>query len=186
MRIIAGRLRGLHLSAAPGTQTRPTQDRVREALFSILGARTQQARVLDLFAGAGMLGVEALSRGAFEAVFVESGRQPLMVLRQNIEITKEPLCLILPIPVDRALTQLGKNGKTFDLIFMDPPYGLGLVPRTLEGLVKHRLVAPGGCVVTEHETRFKSPREVGNLMRTDQRRYGDTTLSIYAPLDLEE
>jgi len=182
MRVISGRYKGRSLHAPSGVQTRPTLDRAREALFSILGYRVDDASVLDLFAGAGTLGIEALSRGARSAVFVESARQPLECLQRNLSAVRHPEVQVLPLSVDRALKVLSRSGQRFDMVLMDPPYGLGLVPRTIQSLVRFGLLRDGGCIVAEHEARLHPANEYGPLLRTDLRRYGEIAFSIYAPI----
>ncbi len=183
LRVITGTYRGMHLSSVPGLHTRPTQDRVKEAIFSILGDRVDGATVLDLFSGTGSLGIEALSRGASEIVFVENAQAPLKALRQNIARVDESSCKVLPVPIQRALPLLAREGKRFDLIFMDPPYGKKLVDKTLSLLVQHSLLTETGQIVAEHETRAVIPKEIGTLFRIDSRKYGDTSISFYSILE---
>lgn len=181
MRIITGKYKGKQLRAVAGDETRPTMDRVREALFSILSGNIEDALVLDLFAGSGALGIEALSRGAARAHFIEKSRQVVEVLNSNIAMLPGADCAVHHGPVERVLPGLAKKGLVFDLIFLDPPYGRGLVARTLETLCRLGLLARECRVIAEHETRFKPPREIDTLFRIDRRKYGDTTISIYSP-----
>lgn len=183
MRIIAGKYRGLTLKAVSGMATRPTQDRVREALFSILGDFTDGARVLDLFAGTGALGLEAMSRGGEHVTFVEMSKNALVVLQANISATRCPHYAVLPIPVDRAIRKLAADKARFDLIFLDPPYGRNLAHTTVAALVASGILDPGARIVAEHETRGEMPPQLGDWFRTDSRRYGDSTLSIYARMN---
>jgi 16S rRNA (guanine966-N2)-methyltransferase len=183
MRIIAGRYKGRQLAAPDGDGTRPTMDRVREALFSILGDVVDGSRVLDLFAGAGTLGMEALSRGALEATFVEFRRSVVQVLEANLEKLTDARYRVLAGPVDRMLLKLGRGSEQFDLVFLDPPYRMGLVPVTLDLLVRNRLLSPKVRVVAEFEARFAPPREVGSLFLADRRTYGDSGFAIYSILE---
>jgi 16S rRNA (guanine966-N2)-methyltransferase len=182
MRIIAGRYRGHQLGRISGTDMRPTSDRVREALFSILDQRPKGAEVLDLFCGSGALGLEALSRGASYGVFVDSSMPSLATLNRNLERIGVKTIKVLKGRVDRVLPRLAEENRQFDLIFLDPPYRQGLVGSTLRHLDTLNLTAPGGMIVTEHEIQMKSPPQVGSLFRVDQRRYGDTGLTMYSPL----
>ncbi|OUN01547.1 MAG: 16S rRNA (guanine(966)-N(2))-methyltransferase RsmD [Firmicutes bacterium ZCTH02-B6] len=184
MRVIGGRCRGMRLQPVPGTTTRPTADRVKESLFNILAPWVADARVLDLFAGTGALGIEALSRGAREAVFVERDAQALRVLRANLRHTKlEELAEIRAGDVARELLRLGSQGRAFDLVFLDPPYRQGLVPPTLASLAANGLVAPGGWIVVEHDGREEMPEQAANLARVRTVRYGDTALTFFRPGD---
>jgi 16S rRNA (guanine966-N2)-methyltransferase len=183
-RVIAGRLGGRTLVAPAGVATRPTSDRVREALFSILGD-LHGAVVLDLFAGTGALGVEALSRGASHATFVENARPALRALGQNLEnLGLGAESRVLSTSVERALSAMSWGADAFDVVFMDPPYrevregtfDEALARAVEEGLVPS--IRPGGRMVLEHAKTAVAPDVVGlTLDRT--RVYGDTALSFY-------
>jgi 16S rRNA (guanine966-N2)-methyltransferase len=175
VRIIGGSLGGRRLRAPRGAATRPTADRVREALFNMLGD-VAGARVLDLFAGTGALALEALSRGAASAVLVDDAESAVRCAREN--------AAALGV-ADRAAVQRGELPRAlarvtgaFDLVFLDPPYAAGLAERTLAALPPH--LAPGARVVVEHDRRSAPADEIGPLARTGRRRYGDTEVSFYA------
>jgi 16S rRNA (guanine(966)-N(2))-methyltransferase RsmD len=177
VRVIAGRWGGLQIAAPRGEATRPTSDRVREALFSVLGERVEEARVLDLFAGSGALGLEALSRGAAEATFVDSADAAIRVLRANLD------ALGGEAAVRRAdalafLRTARAEARQYDLIFLDPPYRLA--PRLGRELSEAlpAVLAPRSLVVSESDRR--SPLAL-DLPLTDERRYGDTLLRIHEP-----
>ena len=178
MRVVAGDLGGRRLKAPPGTDTRPTSDRVREALFSTLGP-VDGARVLDLFAGSGALGIEALSRGAAHAVFAERARPALDALRGNLEALGlgADVAEVRPGEARRALSKAREAAETYDLVFLDPPYRLAesLGPELSEGL--GGILAPGARVVTESDRR--APLALG-LELTHERRYGDTLIRIHS------
>ncbi|WP_437546715.1 MULTISPECIES: 16S rRNA (guanine(966)-N(2))-methyltransferase RsmD [unclassified Sorangium] len=179
MRVIAGRLGGRRLAAPRGEGTRPTADRVREALFSSLGDVTG-ALVCDLYAGTGALGIEALSRGARRAVFVESGRPALAVLRENLAaLGLDEAARVVPLPVERALDLLRDEGP-FDLALLDPPYAVlakaAAAAARLAGPLG--LLAPEGRLVLEHARRDPSP-EIAGLTCAASRAYGDTAVSFY-------
>jgi 16S rRNA (guanine966-N2)-methyltransferase len=179
MRIIAGEFRGRRLAAVKG-RIRPTSDKVREAIFSILGPKVMEARVLDLFAGTGALTLEALSRGALDAVLVEEHAAALSVLRQNLEaLGLIGRVRVLPLPVAAALRKLAVRGAQFSLVFLDPPYGRGLALNTLERLQDSGLLQPAGSIVAEHSHREALPEQVGRLMLSQCRRYGDTQVAFY-------
>lgn len=174
MRVVAGAHGGRRLHAPAGRDTRPTSDRVREALFSILGDLTG-ARVLDLYAGSGALGIEALSRGAASCEFVDRAPAAIAAIRRNLA------ALGIDAPVHRrealrALDDASGRGAAYDLVFLDPPYrhpaGLG---RELSDALP-AVLAPGARVVTESDRR--SPLAL-DLPLTDERRYGDTLIRIH-------
>ena len=179
VRLVAGRLGGRRLVAPRDAATRPTSEKVREAIFAILGAPGES--VLDLYAGSGALGLEALSRGAQRLVVVESRRPALDALRTNLTaLGVEADVTVVPRPVERSAASLAPLGP-FSLVVADPPYALvetGAVSRALEGLVAAGLLAPGGRLVLEHASRSEPPVLAG-LSLDDSRRYGDTTVSFY-------
>jgi 16S rRNA (guanine(966)-N(2))-methyltransferase RsmD len=177
MRVIAGHYGGRRLLAPRGSTTRPTADRVREALFSMLG-ELQGARALDLFAGTGALGIEALSRGATLAVFVECEQDALAALRANLAALHlaPPFAEVRPGDALRALQGACDAGETYDLVFLDPPYAQaeGWAPRLAARLPL--VLAQGGRVVIESDRR--APLLLG-LPVQRQRRYGDTSITIH-------
>ena len=179
MRIVAGRFRGAALTGPKGQDIRPTGDRVREAVFNILahgieGARIEAARVLDLFAGTGALGLEALSRGAAYVHFVEDNAEARGLIRRNIETLGATGVTRI---YRRDATRLGGAGtlKPFDLIFADPPYGKGLAERALQSALAGGWLLPEAiAVVEEHaDAEFALP---SGFALIDQRHYGDTAV----------
>ena len=190
MRVIAGEARGRRLRPPPGATGRPTAERVREALFSILTARLPSPgwggqRVLDLFAGSGALGIEALSRGAAQAVFVEVQASALRVVRTNLEhcgmaararLVQDDVNVWLR----RARVAPDAEGGPFDLVLADPPYASEPHRAVLESLAPP-LLACSALVVLEHETGTVPPDTAGELGLVDRRRYGRATLSFYRP-----
>lgn len=179
MRIIAGEYRGRALTPVgkgdAGNALRPTTDRVRESLFNVItsgrfGDPISGARVLDLFAGTGALGLEALSRGAAEAVFVESGRVGARLIRSNLSLLKASGRLI-----QKDATRLGATEAGFDLVFLDPPYGKGLGEKALAAAVAGGWIAPEAFVVWEENAPQQTPQGFELL---DQRRYGDTHVTM--------
>jgi 16S rRNA (guanine966-N2)-methyltransferase len=178
VRVVAGRFGGRRLSAPPGRGTRPTSDRVREALFSILGP-LDGARVLDLYAGSGALAIEALSRGAASAVLVERDPRAVAVIRANLRALGlgEPEARVHAGPARSALRNASERGDTYDLVLLDPPYrSAPELGRELSAALEP-LLAAGGRVVTESDRR--APLEL-LLPLTHERRYGDTLIRIHA------
>jgi len=179
MRIIAGAFKGRRLAPVKGL-IRPTGAKVREAVFNILGAAVLNARVLDLCAGTGALGIEALSRGAQDAVFVEDHPESLKVLRRNLEsLGLQERTRVLPVAVLAALKKLKVRDEKFDLAFLDPPYGGELAAAAIRALGTANIMAPSGWVVAEHSRRDRLPETAGLLTRRDLRRYGDTQVAFY-------
>lgn len=172
MRVIAGSRRGTVLKAPPGMGTRPTTDRTKETLFNMLMPYIAQAKVLDLFSGSGAIAIEALSRGAKRASLVERDRQALRVIDENLKKTRfEQQARVLAIDVFDALVRLKRQGESFDLIFMDPPYGHELERQVLEKLSGSSLLARDALVVVEAsiETSFEYLSEYGFWMKKQKR-----------------
>lgn len=166
--------------APKGLATRPTADRVREALFDILGPRVAGAEVLDLFAGSGAVGIEALSRGAARAVFVERDHAAVAALRQNLDrLGLAPRARVIVRDVEAALRGLARRGARFDLVFLDPPYAGDLAARTLAGLGDGAHLAADGLVVAQHRTKGALPEVEGLLRRLRTRRFGETSLTFF-------
>ncbi len=189
MRIISGTAKGRKLTA-PAEQTlaiRPTSDRAREALFSILGDRVQQANVLDLFAGTGAIGLEAFSRDARSVVFVDNDTSAIKILKKNIllcyagytgdcEIRVIKHDLTRSLPLDKLPRQ---PASKFDLIFADPPYSKNLSINIVNLLNTSNLLSPGGLLVVEEECNVSLPTSFTNIVMVDKRIYGKAAFSFY-------
>ena len=178
MRIIAGALKGRRLITPGGATTRPTADQVRTALMDALTPRLAGARLLDVFAGAGGVGLEALSRGAAHVTFVERDRRALAALRDNIAaLGVRDRTRVLADDAARALDRLVREGAVFDLAFLDPPYESELAGPVLDRLGAGRLLVGGGLVVVQHLTT-RPPAAAGALRPLRTRRFGETTLTF--------
>lgn len=196
MRIVGGALGGRVLRAPAGAGTRPTSEKVREAIFAILQhlrGSLSDARVLDLFAGSGALGIEALSRGAANVTFVDSGKAALAAIRANLlkldsfDSEAESRGPGSGERISDRTTLIGGDALTFlarpqpapwDVVLIDPPYASDLAIRAGSAIADAHLAA-NAAVVIEHDRRHVPPDALGSLLRTDQRRYGDTLVSFY-------
>lgn len=180
MRVISGKSKGRRLIAPKGRAVRPTADRIKESLFNILSRDFTGMRVLELFAGTGNVSIEALSRGAASALLVDASERSGRVIRENLRrLDLSDRAQLWVMPVDRALRSLARQGQTFDLVFLDPPYDQNLVGRSLEMLASLNPLLPGAVVVAEHSVREPVKSNYASLSLNDQRRYGDTLLSFF-------
>lgn len=183
MRVTGGTLRGKKLSPLRGLAIRPTTDYLRESIFNILAGRVVDAVVLDLFAGTGSLGIEALSRGAATAVFVDRAPQAVKTLIRNIgACSLEAQSTILQRDIFRGLGFLKSIARKFNLVFIDPPYDQGLVERTMRRIDRAKVTSGEVFIVTEHSTREILPERVADFALTDRRRHGKTLVSFYRPV----
>ena len=177
MRVITGKARGVQLKTPDGMTTRPTTDRVKEALFSIIQFEIPTARVLDLFGGTGQLGIEALSRGAKSAVFVDAGEPACRLIRENLKRTK----LESDAKVIRAdyLDYLKRCREQFDIIFLDPPYAEVFLENALKCITEIDILQSGGIIVTERPLGKDLPWDFTGFTRSKDYKYGNTLLTIY-------
>lgn len=182
MRVITGTLRGKRLLTLEGESVRPTTDKTKEAIFSIIQFDLPNAEVLDLFAGSGQLGIEALSRGARHCVFVDKSKESIGIIKQNIDSCKLESC-------SRVLNYAAEDylkmaHRSFDIAILDPPYGLGLIPKVLPEL--DEVINPGGTVVCEHEAGLELPEKVGGLTLRRRYSYGKlVALTVYDKLSAD-
>ena len=177
MRVITGKARGVQLKTPEGMQTRPTADRVKEALFSIIHFDIPGARVLDLFGGTGQLGIEALSRGAKSAVFVDAREESCRLIRENLRRTK----LEADGKVIRAdyLEYLRRCREQFDIVFLDPPYAEVFLENALKCIAEIDILQSGGIIVAERPLEKELPWELEGFTRSKDYKYGKTLLAIY-------
>lgn len=180
MRVIAGRFGGLHLEAVKGRATRPTTDKVKEAIFSMLMPYLDGGRVLDLYAGTGGLAIEAISRGMDEAVLVDKQPAALAVIQKNIEKTHaEDAFTVLKAPAASALTRLAGQGLTFDMVLLDPPYAKEKLKQDIDKMISSGLLVDGAIVMIESDQVADLPEANQELALLKQKDYGITRVSIY-------
>lgn len=186
MRIITGSARGIRLKAPRGMDTRPTADRVKESIFNILSAAAVDARVLDLFAGTGNLGLEALSRGARTAVFIDYSVQSIAVIKENTRQTRlSDRTEIYRRDVYKALEKIVQDRRVFDLIFCDPPYNKGLAVGVTQRIDSGKILAPAGVLVVEHSRHEQLPDSWLSLRVARCERYGETLISFLMNKELQ-
>lgn len=181
MRIIAGEYRGRKLEAVPGSKTRPTSDKVKESLFNRIGPFFEGGRALDLFAGSGNLGIEALSRGLDQVIFIDQQKQAISTIHKNLEM----LNLTDQAEVYRndaflALKALKRRDLTFDYIFIDPPYKKGFYQKIVKAIDEYGLAHLDTLLVLEHETDLKLPEEISGFKQVRSEKYGGiTAITLY-------
>lgn len=184
MRIIAGEFKSRKLQFPKTKLTRPMTDRAKETLFNIVGSLVDGKRVLDLYSGSGSVGCEALSRGALDVTFVDSADWATKVIRQNLKsLGIEYKAEVHEMDVLRAIKKFEKNGRSFSLIFVDPPYDQGLVKKTLNALDQSAIVAPFAQVCVGHSKQEKLPEELQSLKLARTKQIGQSFLSFYFRLE---
>lgn len=179
MRVIGGSLRGRRLASPKGSAIRPTADRLRESIFNIIAQWVPDAVVLDLFAGTGACGIEALSRSAASAVFIDNNRSAISMIARNLTLCRlEARARVIRWDITAGLDCLHRNTRHFTLVFMDPPYERNFVAVGLRQLQVHPILAPGSRLVVEHSHREPIPEELSAYFLLDQRRYGNSLVSF--------
>lgn len=183
MRVIAGKFRSRNLQSLPGSDTRPTYDRLKETLFNVLQSAgvVEGARFLDLYAGTGSVGIEALSRGAASVVFVESNRKAVRVIETNLRsLGIRDEAMVISAETASVLADLSRGEDRFSVIFVDPPYAMqGEYERTLRLLDRSEMLDTGAVVVAEHDKRFDPGEQHGTLHRYRLLNQGESSLSFY-------
>ncbi|WP_139904525.1 16S rRNA (guanine(966)-N(2))-methyltransferase RsmD [Clostridium thermarum] len=185
MRIIAGIAKGRKLLPPEGMETtRPTLDRVKEAMFSMIQNRLEDALVLDVFAGTGSLGLESVSRGAKQCVLVDRSPVTFDRLKKNVENLKfQDQCICLNMDSYEALEYLAKESRVFDIIFIDPPYLKDMIPRAIDVIHQNNMLDKDGIIVTKIDSSERIYEGNGELLLSKYRKYGNTTVCLYKYID---
>ncbi len=179
MRIITGTARGLKLKTPRGRDVRPTSDRVKESVFGIIAARIPGAAVADLFAGTGNLGLEALSRGAAAVTFVDTSADSIALVRANADLARlTDRAELLRLDAAAAVERFARAGRTFDIVFCDPPYNKGLAAAIMDKIDAAAIIRPGGTLIIEHSRHEQLPTDLVNLTINRTQRYGETLVSF--------
>jgi 16S rRNA (guanine966-N2)-methyltransferase len=180
MRVISGTAKGIHLKAVPGMSTRPTTDKVKEAIFSMIGPYFLGGNVLDLFAGTGALGIESLSRGMAKAIFIDQDRKSIHTIQQNLTLTRmTDQAEVYHNDALRALKTLRNRQITFDLIFLDPPYRFKQMEEIMEKILAYQLFSNEAFVVAEHDASYVLATSFAGLEQVRKAIYGDSAITIY-------
>ncbi|WP_160036481.1 16S rRNA (guanine(966)-N(2))-methyltransferase RsmD [Paenibacillus sp. An7] len=180
MRVISGTAKGRPLKAVPGTGTRPTTDKVKEAVFSMIGPYFEGGNVLDLFAGSGGLGIEALSRGMEKGIFIDLEPKSIEVIRANLKATKlESKAEVYRNEAGRALKLLAKRAYKFDVVFLDPPYRMKNADELMLAMQENDMFSEDAIVVVEYDADHEYEEKFGHFVQTRKTTYGDTAISVY-------
>lgn len=180
MRIISGSAKGIRLKTPYGMETRPTADRVKESVFNILGAALAEARVLDLFAGTGSLGIEALSRGADSALFIDRSIASVKLVKENLKLAKlSEKGKVIKADSLNMLERLSQDKYQFDLIFCDPPYNKGFVAAVLSRIDASTILASDGIIIVEHSKHEEINSEFNQIKQKRTQKYGETLVSFF-------
>jgi 16S rRNA (guanine966-N2)-methyltransferase len=180
VRVIAGEAKGRTLKAVPGMNTRPTTDKVKEAIFSMIGPYFDGGMALDLFAGTGGLGIEAWSRGIERTVFIDREKISVDTIRLNVETAKMGSAAeIYRNDAERALKALAKRGQRFRLVFLDPPYKMVTMDSLMAQLAANEMLEQDAIIVVEHDAAHAYPEQLEQFDRIKHAKYGDTAVSIY-------
>ena len=181
MRIVAGKYKSRIIKMPKGPKIRPTKDRIREALFNIIGQEIKEAKVLDAFAGSGAFGMEALSRGAEQAVFIDKDRGCVRIIKENLKslsVEKEKT-LVIAMDAFKAFYMLERKKENFDIVLLDPPYYKDMAKKSLIKLDSHAILTPRCIIVAEHYKKDVLPKELNNITSYRTARYGDIYVSFY-------
>jgi 16S rRNA (guanine(966)-N(2))-methyltransferase RsmD len=180
MRVVSGICKGRPLKAVPGNTTRPTTDKVKEAIFNMIGPYFDGGSALDLFAGSGGLGIEGLSRGLEKAVFIDRDSKAIQTIRENIEACQlGEKTEVYRNDADRAIKALMKREMSFDYIFLDPPYKQQQLVSLMEKMDQHMLVHSGSKIICEHTHELELPISIGELVQVKHETYGIIAITIY-------
>ena len=182
MRVISGKAKGHTLKTTKGLNMRPTADRVKESIFNIIKTDLYDSIVIDLFAGSGSLGIEALSRDAGKAYFIDNNKNSIRLIRQNLGKTglinnSE----IVHMDALNGIIMLSEHGVKADIIFLDPPYLKGFIEPVLETISFYNILQPDGIIIVEHDVKDRVPDDVHGLKKYRTNRYGDVAISFYRP-----
>lgn len=181
MRVISGLRKGHRLKTPKGFDTRPTEDRVKESLFNILGSIHEESIVLDCFSGTGSIGIEFLSRGAKKAYFFDLSRKNIDIINENIRHTRfTESSKVYNLDIRKGIKKLGNSGVVFDYIYLDPPFKeYNLLYETLEEISKFNILRDTGLILIEHEKELKLDDEIYKFKKSNERKYGSKLISFY-------
>lgn len=179
MRVISGQARGHKLRTPEGRSTRPTTDRIKESLFNIISPDLYDCEFLDLFSGSGAIGIEALSRGAKESIFVDSSNKCKEIIESNLKFTKLfDKAKVYKKDVLEAIYLLGREDKKFDIIFLDPPYNEGLAEPTLKAIIDSDILNKQGYIIVESSSKLPTPK-ISNIKQLREKNYKTTTMTFF-------
>lgn len=180
MRVIAGDFKGRRLKAVPGQNTRPTTDKVKESIFNMIGPYFDGGQCLDLYAGSGALGIEAVSRGIDQAVLVDKQYKAIKTIHENVDLTRAPdRFRVEKKSASQALSLIEKEGKAFDLVFLDPPYANQQIEKDIQWMEEHQVLNAGAVVVCETAEETVLPSQIEGVVKIKENQYGTIRVTVY-------
>lgn len=184
MRITAGEFKNRRIKSREGHDTRPTLERIKEAIYSIIGEKILDSKFLDLYSGTGNMALEALSRGAKKAIMIEQDTEALRIIIENINnIGIENRCRAYKNDVHRAIEILGRKNEKFNVIFLDPPYKENISTKTIKGIDINELLEKDGIIISEHSIYEKMDDRIGRFVKYDERNYNKKIITFYKYFD---
>lgn len=181
MRITSGELKNRRIKSREGRETRPTLERIKEAIYSIIGEKIVDAKFLDLYAGTGNMTFEGISRGAKRAIMIEQDKEAVRIIIENVNhLGIENKCRAYKNDVFRAVEILSRKNEKFDIIFIDPPYKENISIQTIEKIFENNLLEEDGIIISEHSVYEKMPNKIGNFVKYDERNYNKKIVSFYS------
>lgn len=181
MRITSGELKNRRIKSREGRETRPTLERIKEAIYSIIGEKIVDAKFLDLYAGTGNMTFEGISRGAKRAIMIEQDKEAVRIIIENVNhLGIENKCRAYKNDVFRAVEILSRKNEKFDIIFIDPPYKENISTKTIEKIFENNLLEEDGIIISEHSVYEKMPDKIGNFVKYDERNYNKKIVSFYS------
>ncbi|MFZ7132058.1 MAG: 16S rRNA (guanine(966)-N(2))-methyltransferase RsmD [Eubacteriales bacterium] len=180
MRVITGVAKGRKLSSPKNDRIRPTTDRIKESLFNIISLRVEGSTFLDCFSGTGSIGIEAMSRGAKTVFFIDNHKESIQIIHKNLMDTGfSRKANVLAMDIQRGFEALSKKSLKFDIIFMDPPYNMDIIPQCIQGILQYHLLSDEGCIIAEHDKNLSLQDEILYCQRKETRFYGSTGITFY-------
>ncbi|WP_193708358.1 16S rRNA (guanine(966)-N(2))-methyltransferase RsmD [Alkalibaculum sporogenes] len=185
MRVITGKAKGKKLYSPKDDRVRPTSDKIKQSFFNIIDSLIKDSVFIDCFSGTGAIGIEALSRGAKEVYFIDNNKESVLLIKKNLNTTDlNSMGNIIEMNVEDAISNLSKENVIADIIFMDPPYALDIIPSIIKQISKNNILSQDGIIVAEHDKKYIPEETILDYQISNKRVYGNTTMTYYKRLNL--